>query len=304
MRRLRLVLAGTVTLALLAGLSGAVAAQASETTDEAMWPQVERSLVYGADDPEKQIIHAYRLEPREAPRPAVVWFHGGALVIGSPDDDANEVPFFTDRGYVTFMAGYRLFDPETGTDPWPAQIDDAQHVIKWIRAHAAEFNVDPDRICAAGHSSGGQLAGLLGTTEAADVSDPELAGISSRVNCVVSLSGDADILVPYDHPEYDFGGLWEMLLGATLDEQPALWEAASPAHRVDDETVPFLIIHGAQDEFTPVEMARNLADALTEAGRDVVYSEVGDLDHSGTLWHQLSWELMDGFLAYHLYPER
>ena len=301
MRTLRLSLAGTVILALVGGLGGAVVAQ-DEEAGAADRPMPQRGIAYGDADPEMQVIHAYGLEPREDPRPAVLLVHGGALVIGSPDDYASLVPFFLDRGYVTFNAGYRLYDPDTGANPWPAQLDDVQQAVRWVRAHADEFNVDPDRICAVGHSSGGQLVGLLGTTDATGDDDLELDGISSRVDCVVSLAGDADLLVPYDHPEYDFTELTGMILGASLDDRPDLWKAASPAHNVDDMTVPFLIIHGAHDAFTPVEMARSLVDKLTEAERDVVYAEYGNQSHEGVLYHKPAWGLVDAFLSSHLHP--
>ena len=74
-------------------------------------------------------MHVFRLEPREAPRPAVLLFHGGGLVDGSPDDVMFMARFFTDRGYVTFLPGYRTFDTDTGANPWPAQLDDARQAI-------------------------------------------------------------------------------------------------------------------------------------------------------------------------------
>ena len=177
---------------------------------------------------------------------------------------------------MTFNAGYRLFDQATGDNPWPAQLDDARRVIRWVRAHADEFNVDPERVCAIGHSSGATLAALLGTADEPTDDDPALNGISSRVDCVVSLAGTGDLLVPFE-----FTWAWEMVLGASLDARPDLFEAASPAHNVDEETVPFLIIQGALDEYIPVEMALDLVDALSDAGREVVYALIAHQDHEG-----------------------
>ena len=297
-------LVGTVVFTLFAGLGGAVVAQ-DEAADEALRPPPQRGIAYGEEDPQRQIIHAYPLAPREAPRPAVVFVHGGGFVVGSPDDYAGSIPFFLDRGYVTFNVGYRLFDRETGDNAWPSPLEDVQQAVRWIRAHAAEYNVDPERICAVGHSAGGQLVGLLGTTDDPADDDPLLSGISSRVDCVVSLAGDADLLVPYEpDPEWDFNLLTEQILGAPLAERPDLWKAASPAHNVDQETVPFLVIHDGQDRYTPVQMARNLVDALTAAGRDVVYAEFADQTHMGLLTHEPAWDLIEAFLAYQLHPER
>ena len=293
-------------LGMLAGSAVTVTAQegAASTApegDEAGWPRIERGVVYGADDPEKQFMHFFRLEPREAPRPAVLLFHGGGLVDGSPDDVMFMAPFFTERGYVTFLPGYRTFDPETGANPWPAQLEDAQKAVRWVRAHADEFGVDPERVCAGGHSSGGHLAAMLGVAEADAAADPDLGGQSSRVACSVTLAGDGDLLVPLlDEIEVQN---FAQLLGGSPEDRPELYEAASPAHNVDGETVPFLVIHGKDDETVDVQSARNLLDALTAAGREVTYAE-RPKTHGSLLSDDLTWALIDVFLADRLSPAR
>ena len=298
MRTLRLSLAGAATLALLGGMGSAVTAQAEEPDEHVTWPQLTVNLEYG-DDP-KQVIHVYEPEPRAEPRPAVVFFHGGGLVFGEPMQDADWARWIAEQGYVTFMAGYRLFDQIDGANPWPAQLEDAQQAIRWVRAHADEYNVDPERVCAIGHSSGGHLAGLVGTTEATASPDPELAGISSRVDCVVTLSGDADLMVPYENAMWT--NVFNEMFGGTVEEVPEVWQAASPAYNIDEDTVPFLIIHGNRDRDVPVEMARNLADALAEAGTEYVFAEVpaGHMD-IGNL--EATGKLQEAFLTYRLHPE-
>jgi acetyl esterase/lipase len=228
-----------------------------------------------------------------------VLFHGGGLIMGQPLQDTEWAEWLTEQGYVAFMAGYRLFDPVTGANPWPAQVDDAQRAMRWVRAHADEFDVDPERICAAGHSSGGHLAGLVGTTEASGDADPELDGVSSHADCVVSISGDADFMVPDDDPEWtDVRG---RLFGGTVEEVPDVWRSASPAHNVDADTPPFLVIHGTLDEMISIEVARNLVTALAEAGVDHVYEEV-PTDHFDVLEHEAFFDLQESFLASQLHP--
>lgn len=299
MRMWQLSLMGAVILALVGGPSGAVLAQSDEPDEDITWPKLTGFVEYGNDA--KQIIHVYEPEPRAEPRPAAVFFHGGGLVYGQPLQDAEWAQRVAEQGYVTFMAGYRLFGENTGENPWPAQLDDAQRAIQWVRAHADEFNVDPGRVCAIGHSSGGHLAGLVGTTEASDDSDPELAGVSSRVDCVVSISGDVDFMVPSADQEWT-----EMvrnpIFGGTVEEVPEVWQAASPTHNVDEDTVPFLVIHGNRDEGISIEAARNLAAALAEAGREYVYAEV-PADHFEVLELEATSRLQEAFLAYQLHPE-
>jgi len=107
---------------------------------------LETSLSYGDDA--KQVIHAVTLEPREEPRPAPVFFHGGGLVMGQPTQDLGWAEWLASHGYVSFLAGYRLFESYADKNPWPAQLDDAQAAVRWVREHADEFNVDPERISA------------------------------------------------------------------------------------------------------------------------------------------------------------
>jgi dipeptidyl aminopeptidase/acylaminoacyl peptidase len=141
------------------------------------------------------------------------------------------------------------------------------------------------------------LAGLVGTTETTGSPDPQLAGVSSRVDCVVTVSGDADLMVPYENA--DWTGVFDRMFGGTVDEVPGVWQAASPTHNVDEDAVPFLIIHGNHDEEVPVEMARNLADALAEAGTAFVYAEV-DAGHLDIGNPEATGVPQEAFLAYQL----
>lgn len=275
MRTLRLTLAGMIILALLGGLAGSAFGQSGEAGEDLAWPKLTRFIEYGADP--KQVLHVYELQPRAEPRPAAVLFHGGGLIMGEPMWDAEWARWLAEQGFVTFMAGYRLYDPVSDANAWPTQLDDAQRAIRWIRVHAAEFDVDPERVCALGYSAGGYLAGLLGTLELRDDSDPDLAGFSSRPDCVVMGAGDGDLTVPYPEQYLDdvlVGDVMAGWLGGTIEEVPQTWEAASPAHNIDAATPPFLVIHGSDDEYTPVEMSRNFVGAMREAGRDVDYSEL------------------------------
>lgn len=96
--------------------------------------------------------------------------------------------------------------------------------------------------------------------------------------------------------------VFDQMFGGTVEEVPEAWQAASPAYSVDEDTVPFLIIHGNHDKEVPVEMARNLADALAEAGRDYVFAEV-DAGHLDIGEPEATANLIETFLAYQLHPE-
>lgn len=261
-------------------------------------PQLTEALSYGEDP--RQVIYAYELEPRDGPRPAVVHYHGGGLVEGEPLEDAEWAMPLAEQGYVTFLAGYRLLDETAGDNLWPAQLEDAQRAIQWVRANADRFNIDPERVCASGFSSGGLLASMVGMTEAASTSGAEEPSVSSRADCVVTLSGDNDYLVPYAYPAWT--RTLEVLLGGNVEQVPERWRAASPAHNVEAETVPFLIVHGNLDTANPIEMSRNLAAALAEARKEYVYAEVA-ASHEGVMEHETTRALVKAFLATQLHPD-
>ena len=299
MRTLRLSVVGTVILVLLGGLSGASMAQ------DDTWPKVEKFVVYG-EDPLRQYTYIYQPEPREEPRPALIFFHGGGLEVGITPDRAapfGEMAAGGELGepYVTFLAGYRLLDQATGEVRWPAQLHDAQRVVRWVRAHADEYNVDPDRICSVGDSSGGHLAAMLGVIDTVDDSDPELAGISSRVDCAITIAGDVDLTIPLFYPDE----WYEAIPVAEIEADPTIALEASPVFHVDEDTVPMLVLHGNRDTVVPIKQSRNLADALGAAGIEFVYAEL-PTGHGEPqiLQEQGTWELVEAFLNYQLHPER
>ena len=139
----------------------------------------ERDVIYGEVGGEPLLLDVYRPVGWPAPRPSVLVFHGGGLVFGSRGDVVEPARALAIAGYVAFAVEYRLFDPNTGANPWPAQLDDAQRAIRWVRANAATYGVDPDRVAAYGHSSGGTLAVAVGVRETRDDGTPDPAGISS-----------------------------------------------------------------------------------------------------------------------------
>jgi dipeptidyl aminopeptidase/acylaminoacyl peptidase len=120
------------------------------------------------------------------------------------------------------------------------------------------------------------------------------------VDCVVTVSGDADLTVPYENTMWT--DVFNDMFGGTVEEVPEVWQAASPAHNIDEDTVPFLIIHGSRDREVPVEMARNLADALAEAGVEYVFAEVpaGHMDIGNP---EATGKLQEAFLEYQLHPQ-
>src|SRR6202161_2343375 len=148
-------------------------------------------------------------EPASGLLPAVVLIHGGSWTSLDKSTMRTMGRFLARSGFVAFAVDYRLL--HGSENRWPAQLDDVQRAVRWIRANAAKYRVDPDHIGAFGHSAGAQLAALLGLEDPRDNSDPALASYSSRVQAVVDVSGPTDFTQHHD-PDYDaflsnfFGG--------------------------------------------------------------------------------------------------
>lgn len=261
----------------------------------------ERNVPYGRPDQigsEELILDIYHPPFRPEPRPAVVVVHGGAWVERSRMDWSFNAAKVATAGYVTFNLDYRLMKPDGG-NPWPDQFDDVQRAVRWVRSTADAYGVDPERIGAIGHSSGGQLVGLLGTRETRDNSDPALAAFSSRVNCVVNLAGDMDLMIPF--PDTYFNDLATRFFGGTRDEVPEVYRDASPFHNIDAQAAPFLILQGALGD-PAVEHSRLMEAALREAAIEVIYAGFPDTDHIGVIDWGTMGSLTLAFLDRHLQP--
>ena len=190
--------------------------------------------------------------------PAILFVHGGAWHTGDKRRLAPLARFLAERGYAGFSVNYRLAPDFT----FPAALEDLRCAVKWLRAHAADYGVDPDRIAALGTSAGAHLVALLGTAPEAlgACVDP---GIPSRVQAVIALFGPMDLLSAAGTPAER---AVEGFLGAAAGDAPDLWQEASPITWVSPDDPPFLFIHGRDDRVVPYEESVRMADALRRAG--------------------------------------
>src|SRR6478672_9630334 len=163
----------------------------------------ERGVAYGSAEDEPLLLDLFRPPARAAPRPAVVLVHGGGMWTGSRADMADPARQLARAGYVAVCIDYRLVDLVTGRHPWPAQLDDAQRAVRWVRANAFRYGVDPARVGAYGWSAGGQLAALRGTP--AQVPEryrdaSPLSWIDARTTPFLVIHGASDDVVPITQP--------------------------------------------------------------------------------------------------------
>lgn len=226
------------------------------------------------------------LPPPAVPRPvpAALCIHGGGWEGGSRTAEywVNIATRLAREGFAVFSIDYRLVKrPAPGgraENAWPAAYDDCQRAVRFLRRHAADYGIDPDRMAAIGDSAGGHLVSLLGTTDTRDNSDPELAAFSSRVNAVVDIFGPADLTVPL--PDINIFGITPRELADNFTgPDPAAKRAASPRFHIDDRTPPVLILHGTDDAVVPISQSREFHRALTAAGRDATLVELPGAGH-------------------------
>jgi acetyl esterase/lipase len=229
---------------------------------------VQKDIVYGKAAGVELKLDLAKAAPAPAPVPAILCVHGGGWSGGTKDDYTDLLKQFAAHGYVAAAAEYR-FLPDF---PWPAQIEDVKCAVRWLRAHAKEFNLDPDRIAAMGDSAGGHLALMLGLMDPKDglEGDGGNAGFSSKVQAVVNKYGPTDMRVWHPVPEpgktEDVSDNLLMKLVGTNDRKAPAVLQLSPIHYIDANDPPILTFHGSADNVVPVSQAKLLHEALKKAG--------------------------------------
>jgi acetyl esterase/lipase len=301
----RTFLAATALMPVLATPLAAASRAAQEATPTVPQGAIkpETDIAYGEVDGETLLLDVYRPSTQGNTRPAVIIIHGGGWSEGfGRDYVAPFAEHLAAAGYVAFNIDYRLMNGERGHNVWPTQLNDVQRAVRWVRASAETYGVDPERIASLGHSAGGQLASMLGVRETNDYSDPTAEVYSSRVNCAIDLSGDIDLALPY--PAAFDNALVRDYLGGSVEDVPDVYRDASPVTWVNAETVPFLVVHSANDEINPVAHARELVAALHEASVETVHVELGRGGHMATADWATSGPWVLTFLATQLDPGR
>lgn len=233
---------------------------------------VQQDVSYGTVAGQPLLLDIY--EPPDfasGVQPAVVLIHGGGWTSFDKSTMRTMGMFLARSGFVAFAVDYRLL--HGSENRWPAQLEDVQRAVRWIRANAAKYHVDPDHIGAFGHSAGAQLAALLGMEDTRDNSDSALAKYSSRVQAVVDVSGPTDFTL---HRDADDDGFLTNFFGGNYAQQAKVWQDASPVFHVSKSDSPFLIVHGAQDTSVPLAQSQELADKLKQAGVAVKLVTVDD----------------------------
>ena len=221
-----------------------------------------RDIPYILHAHRSQMLDIYVPDVPTAPRPLLVWIHGGGWFSGDKALPPGMGKLL--RGYDLASINYRLSNEAI----FPAQIYDCKSAIRFLRAHAREFDIDPMRIGVWGESAGGQLASLLGTTNGRAEYEPLGASLggSSAVQAVCDWFGPSDFVHNLEFHGFTIHAE-SLLFGSTNSSSATEEMFASPAEQIGHAPlVPFLIMHGELDPYVPVQQSEVLYQKLRAAG--------------------------------------
>ena len=232
------------------------------------------------------------------PRPLLVWIHGGAYMGGDKAENHAVWADLTKSGYAVASINYRL----SGDAKWPAQITDCKAAIRFLRAHAKDYNIAPGRIAVWGSSAGGHLAALVctsGTAKKLDVG--EYLDQSSGANCAVDMFGPIDFekMPQFKSPDSPEARMWGRATSDALD----LAREACPVTYLSKDTPPILIFHGDADGVVNISQSQLFDVAMKKSGATGEFITLPGVGHSHeAVWMKERGRIMD-FFKLHLAGE-
>ena len=230
--------------------------------------EVREKIVYSTVADRKLLLDAW-VPKADGSHPAVLVVHGGAWRFGDRKQLRGYANSLAERGFACFAIDYRL----APNHQFPAQIEDCREAVKWIRAHAAEYRVNPDKLGAIGYSAGGHLVCLLATT--GEAPSEKNGNVDTRIQAVVAGGAPTDFRTSPDN------GKWARYwMGGDLTTQPDKFRDASATAFVDKDDPPIFFFNGAADELVPIAWSMSCHEALKANG---VRTEMYTIDGAGHL---------------------
>ncbi|NIA30887.1 MAG: alpha/beta hydrolase fold domain-containing protein [Actinobacteria bacterium] len=221
-------------------------------------------------------LDIYRLKTLPRPAPLLIFIHGGAWKKGDKSDYLRYLVDFAERGYVTATISYR-FSQEA---PFPAAVKDVKCAVRWLKAHAREYFINPEKIAVIGGSAGGHLAMMIGYSSDSPEFEDECPGIdstiTSRVQAVVNFYGPSNLASAYASKQPNV----IKFIGKPVDEAFEEYVKASPITYLTKDDPPTLIFHGTIDELVPVAQSDSLKAALDRVGVAAEYHRLKGWPHT------------------------
>lgn len=245
--------------------------------------RVVRDVPYLDDGTKAHTLDIYLPRGHVETAPVMVYVHGGAWVIGSSRGQALPMLYeLAASGWVCVSINYRLSPAAT----WPDHIADVKRAIAWVREHAGKYGASPETMLAiSGGSAGGHLASLAALTPNDPAFQVGFEGADTHVDACVSLYGVLDMTpdAPTQGPEGRALAslLADKVIKQRLADARAVYEAASPIHRITRDAPPFMVLHGTHDTLVPVAVARAFVARLREvSAAPVAYVELPGAQHA------------------------
>ncbi len=280
--------AAALAVVLLTALSAPADAPPKKGPQVPEGTQVEKDLEYGPHGVGNK-LDLYIPEKADKASPLIIWIHGGGWTGGNKDGGVRGLGMLK-LGYALASLNYRLSQEAK----YPAQIEDCKAAVRFLRANAKKYNLDPDHFGVFGESAGGHLVALLGTT--GGVKELEGDGpnqdVSSGVQAVVDWYGPTDMLKmkeqAKEHPDLKWAFDADAadspvgkLFGGPVQDNKELAEKGNPIHYVTKDAAPFLIMHGDKDNLVPLVQSRILDEALKAAKVESTLVVVEGNGHGG-----------------------
>jgi acetyl esterase/lipase len=270
--------------------------------------RMEKDISYIPDGDEAQKLDLYLPEkPADKPLPLIVHIHGGGWRGGSKFP--CPVALMVLKGYAVASVEYRFSQKAI----FPAQIQDCQAAIRWLRAHSKQYNFDVERVGAVGGSAGGHLSALVGTS-GGKKAFAQIGGNedqSDRVQAVCDYFGPTDFNTVVQQADADKNvknifqfntptDPYSCLTGANLSDKTKS-DAVSPVHYVSKDNPPILILHGTHDALVPYAQSEEFTTALKEKGVEVWLQKLPGSGHGGPAFNKPALiQLIQNFFDKHL----
>ena len=242
---------------------------------------IQKDIVYETVGERKLHLDLYQSKSIKETQPLVIWIHGGGWMGGSKKLGLRKVIGLIEKGFSVASVEYRL----SGEAIFPAAVTDCKAAVRFLRANAQKYKLDPKRFGAWGSSAGGHLAAFLGTS--GDVKEFDVGSnlsVSSRVQAVCDWFGPTDFLKMNDSTLSRMDHLSERspesrFLGGHIVKIPKTVKKANPVTYISKEDPPFSIVHGDKDSTVIYNQSEILEAALKEAGVEVSLHKIVGQGH-------------------------
>lgn len=254
---------------------------------------VTKDIEYGRVGDTPLLLDLYAPKTQSKPAPGLIFIHGGGWKKGDKADYAVYTVDYAKKGYVVASINYRMVSEAL----FPAAVEDAKCAVRWMRAHAEQYNIDPKRIVVLGGSAGGHLSMMVGYTERGEFEGTGgWAQEDSGVQAVVNFYGVPDLTGPLAGASPECTGF----IGKPQSEAREVYAQASPLTHLTRDDPPTLSFHGTIDELVPVAETEKLHARLTELKIPNAFDKVVGWPHTMDLAADINAHcqyVLDRFLA-------